>query len=186
MSKKSVDNDLITCLASDIPPATPEHLAQLLEAMDGRVDTSEIPETKGTGRPVLRDASGRLIKRQPSPFRQAILNELKRRKMNRYQLWQAAREHCKTIPQSAIYEYLRGQRDIGIVYAEAIMLAVGLVVGRPAAVRRPSRPRLSAAQKSLLDAVSGAATPDSKIREAPAKRPLSSKKPKKSSPGPAR
>ena len=55
--------------------------------------------------------------------------------MTRYELWKSAREHCATLPQSAVYEYLRGQREIGLPYAEALMAAVGLGVTRSAAIK---------------------------------------------------
>ena len=65
--------------------------------------------------------------------------------MTRYELWQAARVHCPRLPASAVYEFLRGQREIGLPYAEAILEAAGLVVAPRKATRRaaasPARPR---------------------------------------------
>jgi hypothetical protein len=48
--------------------------------------------------------------------------------MTRYELWKRARAHCPTISESAVYEYLRGQRQIGVAYVEALMRAAGVVV----------------------------------------------------------
>src|ERR1700722_13809441 len=125
MPKQSAASNLVRRSAGEIPPATPEHLNHLLAAMDESVNTSEIPETKGPARRVKRDASGRLPKKPESPIRSAILAALERRQMTRYQLWQEARAHSETLSQSAVYEYLRGQRDIGVPYVEALMKAAG-------------------------------------------------------------
>ena len=131
MPKKNASRGVVRRSAGNIPSTSPAHLSDLLAAMDGPIDTSDIPETKGTAARVRRDESGKLPQRRPSPIREAILAELGRRKMTRYQLWQEARAHCPTLPQSAVYEFLRGQRDIGLSYVDALLLAAGLVVMRP-------------------------------------------------------
>jgi hypothetical protein len=48
--------------------------------------------------------------------------------MTRYELWKKARAHCRTLSRSAVYEYLRGARDIGVEFAEALMMASNLRV----------------------------------------------------------
>jgi hypothetical protein len=100
--------------------------------MGGPIDTGDSSEHLGPFNPVVRDADGRLPRPIPSlrdsPIRRAILDQLERRRMTRYQLWQAARASCPTLPSSAVYEYLRGQREIGTPYAEALMKAAGLIV----------------------------------------------------------
>jgi hypothetical protein len=95
------------------------------------IQTDDIPELKGTEAPVCRDASGNLPRRQLGPVRLAILESLDDHGMTRYELWKKARVHCDTLSRSAVYEYLRGVRDIGVEYAEALMTAANLkVVGQ--------------------------------------------------------
>ncbi len=139
MPRKSAAGSLVRRSADDTPPPAPDHLTHLLGAMGGPVDTSEVPETTGRPRRVKRDASGRLPVRRESPIRSAILAELERRGMTRYQLWQEARAHCPTLPQSAVYEYLRGHRDVGVAYIEALLEAAGLVVGPRKSQKAPAR-----------------------------------------------
>jgi hypothetical protein len=92
------------------------------------VRTVDIPELKGTEAPVHRDASGNLPIRRLGPVRRAILESLDDHGMTRYELWKKARAHCRTLSRSAVYEYLRGARDIGLEYAEALMMAANLKI----------------------------------------------------------
>lgn len=136
MPRKSAASHVVRRSAKSLPKTTEGDLARLRSAMGGEIDTAEIPESKGAPSRVKRDASGRMgTKQRPSLIREAILKELGRRQMTRYELWKSAREHCATLPQSAVYEYLRGQREIGLPYAEALMAAVGLGVTRSAAIK---------------------------------------------------
>jgi hypothetical protein len=132
MSTNSTPGDFVRRQASDRLRATPEDLARLRAGAQGPIDTSDIPESTGPINRVVRDPDGRLPQPIPSlresPIRRAILDQLERRQMTRYQLWQTAKEYCPSLPSSAVYEYLRGQREIGTPYAEALMKAVGLVV----------------------------------------------------------
>lgn len=75
-----------------------------------------------------RDANGRIIKSPPSRIRSAILQQLGRRQMTRYELWKIARRNCPTLTQSAVYEFLRGFRQLGLGYIEALLLALDLDV----------------------------------------------------------
>lgn len=140
MPRKSAASDVVRRSADANPPADPGHLAHLLKAMAGPVDTSEIPETRGRTSRVRRDASGRLPQGRPSPIRTAILESLGRQGMTRYRLWHKAHVHCSTLTQSAVYEYLRGQRDIGVPYVEALLEAAGLTISP----RKASRGRVAA------------------------------------------
>jgi hypothetical protein len=92
------------------------------------INTSDIPETKKLGPRLERDASGKLPERPLGPIRKAILAALGRHQMTRYRLWQKARTMHPSLAQSAVYEYLRGQRDIGVASVEALMAAAGLHV----------------------------------------------------------
>lgn len=130
MPKKSADGKVVRRSAEQLTPPTKGRLAELLAGMGGPVDTSDAPEMKGDNARVRRNASGQIPGRRVSPTRSAILEELERRQMTRYQLWKAANAHCPTLSQSAVYEYLRGQRDISLSYAEALMIAAGLGVCR--------------------------------------------------------
>jgi hypothetical protein len=103
--------------------------------MKGPIDTTEIPERSGPFRRVLRDESGMLPGR--SLIREAILSEVSRRDMTPYRLWKEARVHCPTLSQSAVQEFLKGQRQIELPYAEALLAALSLVV----VPRRPTRAR---------------------------------------------
>jgi hypothetical protein len=139
MPKKSRVGKMIHLSAGDGHAPTALDLARLRETMRRAVRTDDIPELKGTEAPVCRDASGDLPRRRLGPVRRAILESLDDRRMTRYELWKKARVHCGTLSRSAVYEYLRGTRDIGVEYAEALMMAANLKVvgqGRP----RPKGP----------------------------------------------
>jgi hypothetical protein len=142
MPRKSPTTEIVRRRAGDIKPATEADLARLRAGASRPIDTADIPEKTGPVRRIKRNADGRLPQPLPtlrdSPIRRAILAELERRQMTRYQLWQAARKHCPKLPASAVYEYLRGQREIGLPYAEALMEAAGLAVKPRRATRRPA------------------------------------------------
>ncbi len=142
MPRKSAASKLVRHKAGETPAPTPEDLARLRAGAKGPIDTSDIPEEKGPLRRIKRDAQGRLPQPIPSlrtsPIRLAIRAQLDRRHMTRYELWQAARVHCPRLPASAVYEFLRGQREIGLPYAEALLEAAGLVVAPRKATRRPA------------------------------------------------
>jgi hypothetical protein len=134
MPKQSKVGKLIRIAAGEGHARTAQDLARLRESMHRPVRTDDIPELKGTEAPVCRDASGNLPRRRLGPVRRAILESLDDHGMTRYELWKKARAHCVTLSRSAVYEYLRGVRDIGVEYAEALMMAANLKVvgqGRP-------------------------------------------------------
>lgn len=124
--------------SADAPrAASAAELGRLLAAADGPIDTSDIPERDGPGRPAERDVEGRLARRPKDVICVAILDALGRTGMNRHQLWQAAREFKPTISQSAVYEYLRGGRDIEASNLSAMVRAAGLKFARPRMARKP-------------------------------------------------
>ncbi len=118
--------------ADQIPRATPRQLAQLRAAMDRPIDTSDIPPRRVGSAPVRR-IEGRLPNPPRGILRSSILAELGRRQITRYQLWKLARKHCPTLPESAVYEFLRGQRQIGLRYIEALLCALSLRIAPAAA-----------------------------------------------------
>jgi hypothetical protein len=124
--KGSAEGKIVRRSAADIPPPTAADLARLRAAMDAPVDTTDIPEAPMDAVRVKRDASGRLPVRPRAPFRDAILAALGRHQMTRYELWKKAQTICPRLPQSAVYEYLRGGRAIGAPYLEALFAAAGL------------------------------------------------------------
>jgi hypothetical protein len=123
MSKQSKVGKMIHMSAGVGHATTAQDLARLRETMRRPVQTDEIPELRGTEAPVCRDGSGNLPGRKLGPVRRAILESLDDHGMTRYELWKKARVHCGTLSRSAVYEYLRGVRDIGVEYAEALMRA---------------------------------------------------------------
>ncbi len=135
-------NRVVSRSASEIPKPAPEHLADLKAAMECPINTSDMPEIKQLGPRLKRDASGRLQKQPLGLIRKTILTALGHRRMTRYQLWQKARARCPTLSQPAVYEYLRGGRDIGVKYAEALMAVSGVKIsvaktaGKPKAGKR--------------------------------------------------
>jgi hypothetical protein len=103
-------------------------MERLRRAMEQPVSPEEDEGLPPASDRVIRDADGKLPKKPPSPIRDAILAELGRRHMTRYQLWKAARETCSQLPESAVYEFLRGQRQIGVEYIEAMLGALELEI----------------------------------------------------------
>lgn len=92
------------------------------------IDTSDVPESRvGSDKPTGHAHGG-----EHGLLRQAILSELGHRQLTRYELWKKARHFCPKLPESAVYEFLRGTRQVGVVYVEAMLQALGLCV-RPAA-----------------------------------------------------
>jgi hypothetical protein len=92
------------------------------------VETSDLPERVGPVDRVVRDASGRIVRPNRSVLRAAIAEELERRGISPHQLWKEAQKHCPTIPESAVYEFLSGKRQIGLAYLDANFEAMDLTV----------------------------------------------------------
>lgn len=134
MPKKSPSSKVIRKSAAGIPPATPDDLARLRAARSEAIDTSEIPERRDSFSRLARNAQGRLPKK--SSIRDAVAREMGRLNLTPYRLWKEARAHCPTLSQPAVYEFLKGQRQLELPYAEALMAAVHLVI-----VRRAPRPK---------------------------------------------
>lgn len=117
--------------------STSERLARLRRAMDAAADIDYGEGLPPESKRVQRDAHGRLPRKPRSAVRDAILRELGRREMTRYELWKRARKGCPTLPESAVYEFLRGQRQIGINYIEALLEALHFTIVPISDIRVP-------------------------------------------------
>jgi hypothetical protein len=106
--------------------------------MQRPVDTTEIPERRRFRR-LKRDAGGTLPHRK-SLIREAVLREMQQLRLTVYRLWQLARAHYPPLSQAAVHEFLKGQRQLELPSAEALLAAVGLRIVRNKAKRRePTR-----------------------------------------------
>jgi hypothetical protein len=113
--------------AGEIKKTSPEELARIGAIADQDIDYSDIPEQTGERRRLKRDENGRLPKRR-NAIRDAIVLAVQDRNMTAYSLWKEAKAHCPTISETAVGEFLKGQRSIGIEYLEALMIALGLAI----------------------------------------------------------
>jgi hypothetical protein len=134
MPKKSVASKVVRKSAREIPPASQADLDRLRAAMRKRIDTSEIPERRKFQR-LKRDATGKLPPRK-SIIREAVTRQMRHLHLTVYRLWQLAREHYPTLSQSAVHEFLKGQRQLELPSVEALLAAVDLrIVKRSGAGR---------------------------------------------------
>jgi hypothetical protein len=148
MRKKLAISKTVRRNASDIPPATEADLARLRRAMEGRIDTSDIPEQRTAFHRLTRDSSGRLPARK-SVIRDAIVQEIEQLNMTPYRLWKEAKAYCSTLSQSAVHEFIKGQRELELPYAEALMAAVHLgVAHNKPRVKRPKAISSSSGSKA--------------------------------------
>ena len=134
MPKQSAASRIVRLSADAIPSATKGDLTRLREAAKGRIDTSEIPEAKSFER-LERDVNGLLPSRK-SIIRDAVAKEVKRRHLTVYRFWQLARAFSPSLSQSAVHEFLKGQRQLELQSIEALLAAAQLRV-----VSRPTRSR---------------------------------------------
>jgi hypothetical protein len=139
MSGKSAARKTVRKSVADLSTSSSD-LARLRAAMAGAIDTGDIPERRKFDR-VQRDKSGRLPARR-SMIREAIAREMGKLNITAYRLWQLARPYCPTLSQSAVHEFLKGQRQLELPSAEALLAAVHLRI-----VRRPARGKKQGAQK---------------------------------------
>jgi hypothetical protein len=143
-----LEGRIIRRKAGEIPRSSPEEIARMLAIRDEDIDFSDIPEMPG-GQRLYRDENGRLPKRR-SVVRATIAATMADREMTNYALWKAAKEHCPTITETAIGQFLKGQRSIGLEYIDAIMAAMGLEIRKAASpteiVDEPEHPTLQPVQ----------------------------------------
>jgi hypothetical protein len=133
MPKKSEANKVLRKSARQIPPASSADLDRLRAAMKGSIDTSEIPERRKF-QPLERDANGLLPPRK-SIIREAVSRQMRDLHLTVYRVWQLARAHYPPLSQSAVHEFLKGQRQLELPSIEALLAAVDLRVVR----RNPPR-----------------------------------------------
>ena len=126
MLKKSAVGKLVRKSAGEIPPSSRADLDRLRATMRSRIDTREIPVRRKFHR-LRRDASGRLPLRK-SMIREAVTRQMKHLHLTAYRLWRMARVYCPTLSQSAVHEFLKGQRQLELPSVEALLAAARLQV----------------------------------------------------------
>ena len=112
--------------AKELRPASGGDLERLRRAMRGTIDTAEIPERRRPQR-LRRDAAGQLPARK-SVIRDAVVRQMRRRRLSAYRLWLLAREHYPPLSQSAVHEFLKGRRQLELPSIEALLAATDLRV----------------------------------------------------------
>src|SRR5712691_13438802 len=137
MPKRSAANKVVRKSAREIPPASRAALDRLRAAMQGSIDTGEIPERRKFHR-LQRDGSGRLPPRK-SIIRDAVTRQMQHLHLTVYRLWQMARAHYPALSQSAVHEFLKGQRQLELPSVEALLAAVHLRIVRRRDGRRRQR-----------------------------------------------
>ena len=105
--------------------------------MQADIDTGEIPERRKFQR-LERDASGRLPGNR-SVIRAAVTREMRHLDLTVYRLWQLARVHYPPLSQSAVHEFLKGQRQLELPSVEALLAAVNLRVVRKSTARSKAK-----------------------------------------------
>ncbi len=128
MNRKLRDRHMVRKSAKKIRRSTAAELTRLASRTEEPVDTSDMPERVGPCNRVVRNVDGRIVKLRESPLRAAILAEINRRGISGHRLWKEARVYCDTIPESAVYEFLAGKRQIGLAYLDALLEAMDLTV----------------------------------------------------------
>jgi hypothetical protein len=128
MGRRLREKHVVQKSADAVRRSTPSELARLAERGNEPVDTSDVPERTGLCHRVVRDQNGTIVKPQQSLLRSAILAEVGRRGISGHELWKQARAYCDTLPESAVYEFLSGKRQMGLAYLDAILEALGLTV----------------------------------------------------------
>lgn len=139
MPKKSNVTRVIRKSVHDLRAPTRQDLDRLHAAMGGTIDTGDIRERQKFVR-LKRDSKGRLPTRK-SVIRDAVALEMRQRGWTAYRLWKLAREHYAGLSQSAVHEFLKGQRELELPSIEALMAAARLqVVTTSKSKRRPIDP----------------------------------------------
>lgn len=130
MSRKSPKERIVRRTPAQVKRSTPLELTRLAARASEPVDTSDIRERRGPCARVVRSPGGRIVRPQSSILRAAILAEVKKSGISGHELWKRARQYCETIPESAVYEFLAGKRQVGLAYLDAMLEAMELTVSR--------------------------------------------------------
>jgi hypothetical protein len=123
---KSRSGKIVRKSAREIAKATSADLDRLRRTMAGMIDTTEIAERHAFNR-LRRDKDGKLPPRK-SAIRDAVAREMRLRGLTAYRLWKLARVHCPSLSQSAVHEFLKGQRQLELLSVEALLAAANLQV----------------------------------------------------------
>jgi hypothetical protein len=126
MKKKSAIDKLIRKSARNISPASSTDLERLRAAARRRIDTSDIPERRKF-QPIQRDSDGKLPRRK-SIIREAVAEQMRRKRLSVYRVWQLARTHYPRLSQAAVHEFLKGKRQLELPSIEALLAAMELRV----------------------------------------------------------
>jgi hypothetical protein len=148
MTKPSAASKIVRKSAKAIPPASEADLERLRGAMQGQIDTGEIPERRKFLR-LQRDASGRLPPRK-SMIREAVEQQRRQLNLTVYRLWKMAQVHYPPLSQAAVHEFLKGQRQLELPSVEALLAAMQLrVVGKSGTNRgQAQQAKVQSAKKS--------------------------------------
>lgn len=126
MSKKSTQDDVVRTSAKTLVRRAKADLDRLRDAMKGNVDTSDISES-ASFKPLRRDPHG-VLPRRRSMIREAIEQRRKQLHLTPYRLWKMALPFHSSLSQAAVHEFLKGQRQLELPSAEALLAAVKLCV----------------------------------------------------------
>jgi hypothetical protein len=124
MPKRSAENRIVRKGAKNVSPPSAAEIARIRAVTDRSIDTSEISERR-TFRPLKRDLKGALPRRT-SMIRDAIEKQRRQLHLTVYSLWKKARAYHPLLSQSAVHEFLKGQRELELPSAEALLTAVEL------------------------------------------------------------
>ncbi len=131
MSKKSSverESGVVRRLAERLPAVRKHDLLRLNRASARSVDVSDLPEGPAARLGMGPTLARRPASQRPSLLREAIVKEMARQNLTAYALTQRAKLFCNTLSQAAVYEFLKGQRQLEVSYADALLRALRLEI----------------------------------------------------------
>jgi len=126
--KSSVEPRAVRRSAGRLPAVRAEDLLRLKRASARAVDTSDLPERPNAALGARPSAARLLSAERPSLLREAIVKEMARQNLTAYALTKHAKVFCETLSQSAVYEFLKGQRQLEVRYADALLRTLRLQI----------------------------------------------------------